>query len=58
MDLDVYGPPPFSARRVTTTAPLSDGARFRRQNDQLAWRTAEMRALNAFEGQKKNTPYA
>ena len=61
MDLDVYGPPPFSALpRDYDRAVERWGREFVDKNGQLAWRTAEIygQLQRAFEGQKKNTPYA
>lgn len=61
MDLDVYGPPPFAALpRDYDRAVERWGKEFVDRNGQLAWRTAEIfgQLQRAFEGQKKNTPYA
>jgi len=61
MDLDAYGPPPSAALpRDYDRAVEMWGRDFVDRNGQLAWRTAEIygQLQRAFEGQKKNAPYA
>jgi hypothetical protein len=61
VDLDAYGPPPFAALpREYDRAVEKWGREFVDRNGLLPWRTAEIygQLRRAFEGQKRNTPYA